>query len=107
SRRQRNSSARRTWRSCSRRRAMPRPSKCRLRGRPSTMARPLRIAIVGAGLGGLVAAISARRAGFEATIYEQASAFGEVGAGIQVGPNAVKVLRALGLEAGLAGFGAR
>lgn len=70
------------------------------------MAKPLRIAIVGAGLGGLVAAIALRRAGFEATIYEQARAFGEVGAGIQVGPNAVKVLRALGLEAGLDEFGA-
>jgi salicylate hydroxylase len=67
---------------------------------------PLRVAIVGAGLGGLVTAIAARRAGFEATVYEQASAFGEVGAGIQVGPNAVKVLRALGLEDGLRSFGA-
>ena len=66
----------------------------------------LRIAIVGAGLGGLVAAISARRAGFEVTLYEQASAFGEIGAGIQVGPNAVKVLRALDLEEGLRRFGA-
>jgi salicylate hydroxylase len=66
----------------------------------------LRIAIVGAGLGGLVAAIAARRAGFEATIYEQAGAFGEIGAGIQIGPNAVKVLRALGLESGLERFGA-
>ncbi|MGE5640681.1 MAG: FAD-dependent monooxygenase [Clostridia bacterium] len=72
-----------------------------------TSARPLRIAIVGAGLGGLVAAISARRMGFDARIYEQAPAFGEIGAGIQVGPNAVKVLRALGLEEGLARFGAK
>ncbi len=71
------------------------------------MSRPLRMAIVGAGLGGLVAAISARRMGFEARIYEQAAAFGEIGAGIQVGPNAVKVLRALGLEEGLARFGAK
>ena len=71
------------------------------------MSRPLRVSIVGAGLGGLVAAIALRRAGIEATIYEQANALGEVGAGIQVGPNAVKVLRALGLEAGLADFGAQ
>ena len=70
------------------------------------MTRPLRMSIVGAGLGGLVAAIAARRAGMEATIYEQAPAFGGVGAGIQVGPNAVKVLRALGLESGLQAFGA-
>lgn len=72
----------------------------------ASMSRPLRIGIVGAGLGGLVAAIALRRAGFEATIFEQAHAFGEVGAGIQVGPNAVKVLRALGLEQGLERFGA-
>ena len=70
------------------------------------MSRSLRISIVGAGLGGLVAAIAARRAGFDVTIYEQAAAFGEIGAGIQVGPNAVKVLRALGLEEGLRSFGA-
>ena len=70
------------------------------------MSARLRIGIVGAGLGGLVAAIAARRAGFEATIYEQANAFGEIGAGIQIGPNAVKVLRALGLEEGLMRFGA-
>ena len=70
------------------------------------MSRPLRVAIVGGGLGGLVAAISAHRMGFEADLYEQAPAFGEIGAGIQVGPNAVKVLRALGLDEGLARFGA-
>jgi salicylate hydroxylase len=70
------------------------------------MSSRLRMGIVGAGLGGLVAAIAARRAGFEATIYEQAGAFGEIGAGIQIGPNAVKVLRALGLEGGLKRFGA-
>ena len=70
------------------------------------MSSRLRVGIVGAGLGGLVAAIAARRAGFEATIYEQANAFGEIGAGIQIGPNAVKVLRALGLEEGLGRFGA-
>lgn len=66
----------------------------------------MHIAIVGAGLGGLVAAIALHRAGFQATIFEQARAFGEVGAGIQVGPNAVKVLRALDLEQGLERFGA-
>ncbi len=66
----------------------------------------LKIAIVGAGLGGLVAAIALRKKGVEATIYEQAKAFGEVGAGIQVGPNAVKVLRALDLESGIETFGA-
>jgi salicylate hydroxylase len=68
--------------------------------------RGLHIGIVGGGLGGIVAAIALRRASLRATIYEQASAFGEVGAGIQLGPNAVKVLRALDLEDGIAHFGA-
>ena len=54
-----------------------------------TSMKDLRIGIVGAGLGGLAAAIAARRAGFQATVYEQTNAFSEVGAGIQVGPNAV------------------
>jgi 2-polyprenyl-6-methoxyphenol hydroxylase-like FAD-dependent oxidoreductase len=66
----------------------------------------LRVGIIGAGLGGLVAAIAMRRAGLQATVYEQARAFGEVGAGIQLGPNAVKVLRALHLENGIESFGA-
>ncbi len=68
--------------------------------------RPLKITVVGAGIGGLVAAIAARRAGFEARVFEQATAFREIGAGIQVGPNAVKALRALDLEQGLVKFGA-
>jgi salicylate hydroxylase len=67
---------------------------------------PLSISIVGAGLGGLVAAIAARRAGFDVTVYEQASSFAPIGAGIQLGPNAVKVLRALGLDKELGSFGA-
>jgi salicylate hydroxylase len=66
----------------------------------------LRVAIIGAGLGGIVAAIAMRRAGFRATVYEQARAFGDVGAGIQLGPNAMKVLRALELEDGVTRFGA-
>lgn len=57
-----------------------------------------KIVIIGAGIGGLTAAASLRRFGFEPEVYEQASQLGEVGAGLQLGPNAVKVLRALGLE---------
>lgn len=65
------------------------------------MARTQRVALIGAGIGGLTAAIALRRHGFEVALYEQASALMEVGAGLQVGPNAVKVYRALGLEAEL------
>jgi len=56
-----------------------------------------RIAIVGAGLGGLAAAIALRRQSFDVQIYEQAPELAEFGAGINVSPNAVKVFRALDL----------
>jgi 6-hydroxynicotinate 3-monooxygenase len=65
------------------------------------MARPLSIAIVGAGMGGLATAAALRRIGIEITVYEQATQFARIGAGIQIGCNAMKVLRALGLEARL------
>ena len=64
--------------------------------------RPLSVAIIGAGLGGLAAAIALRQRGFEANVYERAPNLGEVGAGVQLGPNAVKVLRALCLADALA-----
>ena len=60
--------------------------------------RPLDIAIVGAGMGGLAAAACLRRVGINVTIYEQAERFSRLGAGIQQTPNAMKVLRKLGLE---------
>ncbi len=60
--------------------------------------RSLRVAIVGAGIGGLAAAVALRQRGFEVAIYERATKLEEAGAGLQIGPNGVKVLRALGLE---------
>jgi 6-hydroxynicotinate 3-monooxygenase len=60
--------------------------------------RKLSVAIVGAGIGGLTAALALLRSGIEVHIYEQASRFARIGAGIQQTPNAVKVLRILGLE---------
>jgi salicylate hydroxylase len=60
--------------------------------------RPLRIVIVGAGIGGLAAACALRQRGFEVAIFERAEKLEEVGAGVQIGPNGVKVFRALGLE---------
>src|SRR4026209_368739 len=65
------------------------------------VARNIRVAIIGAGLGGLAAAGALRQHGIEAAVYERAPKLGEVGAGIQLGPNAVKVLRALGIEQAL------
>ncbi len=61
------------------------------------MSKPLRIGITGAGIGGLAAAVLLKRAGHEVTVYEQAARFARVGAGIQMAPNAVKVLRLLGV----------
>jgi 2-polyprenyl-6-methoxyphenol hydroxylase-like FAD-dependent oxidoreductase len=64
---------------------------------------PLSIGIVGAGMGGLAAAAMLRRAGFEVQVYEQATRFARVGAGIQMMPNSMKVLRGIGVEKRLRG----
>ena len=58
----------------------------------------LRVAIIGAGMGGLACAAALLRQGADVQIYEQAGAFRRIGAGIQMTPNAVKALRGLGLE---------
>lgn len=65
------------------------------------MISPLSIAVVGGGIGGLTAALSLRQTGFEVDVYEQAPELTEVGGGINMGPNAVRVLRGLGLGPGL------
>ena len=56
-----------------------------------------RIAIVGAGLGGLATAIALRQQGFEVRIYEQSPELAEFGAGINISPNSVKFFQAVGL----------
>ena len=68
-----------------------------LHGR-ALMASALRVAVVGAGIGGLTAAAAMQRRGLDVTVYEQAPALGEIGAGVQLGPNAMKAMRALGIE---------
>jgi 6-hydroxynicotinate 3-monooxygenase len=67
------------------------------------MAKPLTVAIVGAGMGGLATAAALRRVGIDVTVHEQAAQFARLGAGIQIGCNAMKVLRGLGLESRLRG----
>jgi salicylate hydroxylase/6-hydroxynicotinate 3-monooxygenase len=62
------------------------------------MPKPLSIAIVGAGIGGLAVAATLRRFGMEARIYEQAERFARIGAGIQMMPNSMQVLRRIGIE---------
>jgi 2-polyprenyl-6-methoxyphenol hydroxylase-like FAD-dependent oxidoreductase len=62
------------------------------------MARTARIAIMGGGIGGLTAARALLRRGFEVSVYEAAPELKEIGAGVALGPNAMKALRSLGLE---------
>lgn len=59
------------------------------------------VLIAGAGMAGTAAAIAAARSGWEPRLFEQASAFFEAGAGIQLGPNATRLLQAWGLGAAL------
>jgi salicylate hydroxylase len=61
----------------------------------------LDIAIIGAGLGGLTAAAALLQRGHRVRVFEQAAQLGEVGAGIQMSANAVKVLDSLGLRAAI------
>jgi salicylate hydroxylase len=63
------------------------------------------VAIVGGGIGGLCAALSLLRAGVDAHVYEQADALAEVGAGIQISPNASRILHRAGLGEALANTG--
>jgi salicylate hydroxylase len=56
------------------------------------------VSVVGGGLGGLTAALALLQRGFDVTVFEQAEVLGEVGAGVQLAPNAMRVLMALGLE---------
>src|SRR5581483_3456192 len=58
----------------------------------------LKIAVVGAGMGGLAVAATLRQIGLEVAVYEQAARFGRIGAGIQMMPNSMKVLRKIGIE---------
>ena len=57
-----------------------------------------RVAIIGGGIGGLTAACALSRRGIEVTVHEAAPELREIGAGVALGPNAMKVLRALELE---------
>lgn len=61
------------------------------------MAAERHVIVAGAGIGGLAAALAMARAGLRVTVLEQAAKLEEVGAGIQLGPNATRVLIALGL----------
>ena len=57
----------------------------------------MKVAIAGGGIGGLAAALALSRSGQQVELFEKAAAFGEAGAGIQLGPNATRLLQAWGL----------
>lgn len=61
----------------------------------------MRILVAGAGIGGLTAALALARRGFDIHLIEKAAAFAPIGAGLQLSPNASRVLFDLGLEAPL------
>ncbi|WP_253765969.1 FAD-dependent monooxygenase [Goodfellowiella coeruleoviolacea] len=62
----------------------------------------VRVAVVGAGIGGLLTAIVLRRNGVGVTVYEQAPELTEIGAGLAIGANGSRLLRRLGLLESLA-----
>ena len=60
-----------------------------------------KVAIAGGGIAGMASALSLARAGWQAQVFERAAQFTEVGAGVQLGPNVTRILRAWGLERAL------
>ena len=61
------------------------------------MSKQLPVLVAGSGIGGLAAALALVRQGFEVVVLEQAAQLGEIGAGIQLGPNAFHAFDALGV----------
>src|ERR1700754_3341009 len=61
------------------------------------MGQTMRVIIVGGGIGGLTVAIAWRQTGWSVQVIERAEQFGEVVAGVQLGPNATRVLKRLAL----------
>jgi len=71
------------------------------------MTSQLSVAVIGGGIGGLTAALCLQRAGLDVHLYEQAARLSEVGAGIQISPNASRVLHQVGLAESLAATGVK
>jgi salicylate hydroxylase len=74
--------------------------------RPESSRKPS-VAVIGGGIGGLTAALPLLRAGFDVDVYERAGQLTEVGAGVQISPNASRVLHGLGLADELARTGVK
>jgi len=65
----------------------------------------LRVAIVGGGIGGIATAVALSQRGIEARVYEQTPALTELGAGVAVAPNGLRMLRRLGFGEAIQEFG--
>lgn len=65
------------------------------------MSQQIEVLVAGGGIGGLAAALACAQAGWVVRLFERAPVFSEVGAGIQISPNVVRVLHHWGLEAAL------
>lgn len=73
----------------------------------SPAAANLSVAVIGGGIGGLSAALALHQAGLDVHVYERARTLSEVGAGIQISPNAARLLDRVGLSDDLAAMGVR
>ncbi|HJZ27112.1 MAG TPA: FAD-dependent monooxygenase, partial [Streptosporangiaceae bacterium] len=67
----------------------------------------LRAVVVGGGIGGIAAAVALARAGIDVRVYEQAQQLAEVGAGVSLAPNGLRMLERLGVGEGIRRLGAR
>jgi salicylate hydroxylase len=67
----------------------------------------IKVAVIGGGIGGLAAALQLPKAGLDVHVYEQALHFAEIGAGIQISPNASRLLERLDLKAAMDAVGMR
>ena len=77
------------------------PGACRTGKAWRTGRMTQRVLIAGGGIGGLAAALSASKAGWHVGLHEQAPSFSEVGAGVQLGPNVLRLLHGWGLAPAL------
>src|SRR4051812_45399162 len=71
----------------------------------ASMPRKPKVAVIGAGIGGLTAAVALHQRDIDVEVYEQSPQIAEIGAGVSLSPNAVKAFRALGLDAAITAIG--